>query len=166
MGLAVGFGVPVGGQMVVLALLRSFFKFNSVVAFAFTWVNNPVTLLPMYYGYYYLGSLVLDRPISLTGESFKEMMVPIIHADHFWHSIAQFMSLGFDVLVSWCVTAGILAFTSALLGYLIGLKVQQAHCMNKAREMGISYEKLLERLESSLQKPESAETRTNRQSPC
>jgi len=161
-GLAVGFGVPVGAQMVVLGLLRSLFRFNLVVAFAFTWVNNPVTLLPMYYGYYYFGALVLDRPISLTGESFREMMGPIIHAHHFWHAIGQFISLGFDVLVCWSITAVTLAVTSAVLGYLIGLKVQQAHCMTKARQMGITYEKLLESLESSLRKPDDAEIEPTR----
>ena len=61
-GLAVGFGVPLGGQIVVLALLRTLFRFNSVVAFAFTWVNNPFSIIPLYYGYYYFGARLLNRP--------------------------------------------------------------------------------------------------------
>lgn len=154
-GLAVGFGVPVGAQVVTLALLRALFRFNSVVAFAFTWVNNPFSIIPLYYGYYYLGAHLLNRPVAFTGETFRSLMVPILHADHFWQSLREFSSLGWDVLLCWSVTAALMAAISAILGYVIGLVVQRAHCRRKAVEMGITYEKLLARQEKSLRDREA-----------
>jgi uncharacterized protein (DUF2062 family) len=151
-GLAVGFGVPVGAQVAVMALLRAMFRYNTVVAFAFSWVNNPFTMIPMYYAYYYVGSLLMGKPVVVTGEMFREMMVPIVQADHFLQSIEQFMYLGWDVLIRWLLTAFILAATSSILGYVIGLRVRKAHCRRKAERMGVTYEKLLARLEKTVQR--------------
>ncbi len=148
-GLAVGFGVPVGAQLAAMGLLRAVFRYNTVIAFAFSWVNNPFTMIPMYYGYYYLGSLMLGKPVTLTGETFKKMMAPIVHADHFLESLQQFMYLGFDILIRWGLTSLVLAVTSATLGYVIGLRVQRAHCRRKAEQMGLTYDKLLTKLEQS-----------------
>ena len=36
-GLAVGFGIPVGAQVAAMAVLRAIFRYNTVVAFAFSW---------------------------------------------------------------------------------------------------------------------------------
>lgn len=154
-GLAVGFGVPVGAQLAFMGVLRAVFRYNTVVAFAFSWVNNPFTLIPMYYGYYYVGSVILGKPVALTGEMFQQMMAPIVHADHFWQAIHQFMYLGWDILVRWAVTSIILGITSAVLGYVIGLRVQMAQCRRKAEQMGVTYEKLLEKLEQSMNRMNS-----------
>lgn len=148
-GLAVGFGVPIGGQMVVLGLLRMCFRFNALAAFAFTWVNNPFTMIPMYYGYYYLGSLMLGRPVALTGESFRLLMTPVVQAGHFWESFHGFAQLGWDIVQRWAITAGILGAVSGLLGYVVGYRIQKAHCVRRAQAMGTSYEKLLEDLEKT-----------------
>ena len=82
----------------------------------------------MYYAYYYLGSLVLRRPVALTSSTFREMMSPIVNADNFVQAIQQFSYLGWDILVRWSTTAFILAGTSATLGYVIGLRLQKARC--------------------------------------
>jgi uncharacterized protein len=157
-GLAVGFGAPIGIQTVLMGLLRTIFRYNIVIAFAFSWVNNPITMIPMYYGYYYVGSLILGRPVAVTGETFRHLMMPIVHASHFWDAIHLFISLGWDILLCWAITSLILAVTSAILGYVIGLRMQQAHCRRKAEEMGLTYDKLLARLEQSV-------NRTNNQTP-
>lgn len=149
-GLAVGFGIPVGTQVLVMGLLRAMFRYNTVVAFAFSWVNNPFTMIPMYYGYYYVGSLLLGKPVEITGETFQRLMAPIVHADHFVDAASAFASLGWDILIRWAVVAVGLALTSAVLGYVIGFRVQKAHCRKKAKQMGITYDKLLFDLEKSI----------------
>lgn len=153
-GLAVGFGVPVGAQVAAMALLRAIFRYNTIVAFAFSWVNNPFTMIPMYYAYYYVGSLVLGRPVAMTGSMFREMMDPIVNAHNFLHSIQEFSYLGWDILVRWSVTAAILASTSAILGHVVGLRLQKARCRRRAHQMGLTYEKLVARLEQSIRKPD------------
>lgn len=146
-GLFVGFGIPIGAQLIFLGVLRSLFRFNMLMAFAFTWVNNPISLIPMYYGYYYLGSLVLGKPPVMTASAFQELMTPVIHADYFWQAAQSFLYLGWDFVVRWTVMAVIIGLTTGAAGYTIGYYIQTEHCRRKAARMGITYEKLLKELE-------------------
>lgn len=146
-GLAVGFGAPIGTQMILLGLLRALFRFNSVTAFAFTWVNNPISILPLYYGYYYLGSLMLGKPPIISPDDFQELLTPILHANYFWQGVQAFIHLGSDVVVSWSLSAAILAAVTGTLGYLVALHAQKARSMRRARELGLTYEQLLSSLE-------------------
>jgi len=148
-GLAIGFGMPIGSQMVTLGLLRLAIRFNTLMAFTFTWVNNPITLIPMYYGYYCLGSVVLGRPIVMDAESFRALMRPLAHASYFWEAAHAFVLLGWDTVLRWSVAALIVAAVSGFLGYVVGYHVQKARCMRRARAMGIPYERFVERLEPS-----------------
>jgi uncharacterized protein len=148
-GLFVGFGVPIGGQMISLALLRLLFRFNSVVAFAFTWVNNPITLLPMYYGFYCLGSIILGESVIMTADDFRNLMYPIIHAAHFLDSIRSFLYLGGDLLERWAVGALSVGAVSGALGYAIGYRVRKKRCRRKARQLGITYDNLVKKLEAN-----------------
>ncbi|MBI4961956.1 MAG: DUF2062 domain-containing protein [Desulfomonile tiedjei] len=151
-GLAIGFGVPVGAQMVCLGIVRLLIRFNTLVAFAFTWVNNPFTLIPMYYGYYYLGSLILGRSEVMTLEGFHQLMHPITQAGYFWQSLGAFGRLGGDIVLRWATAALIVAVVSGTLGYVMGYLVQTRRCTRRARRLGISYEKLVADLEKSLEK--------------
>ena len=93
-GLFVGFGIPLGAQMVSLGLLRLALRFNVVIAFVFTWVNNPISVIPMYYGYYVLGSLLMGKPAVMSAADFRELMAPVLSAQYFWNSVHAFMVLG------------------------------------------------------------------------
>lgn len=150
-GLIIGFGVPIGLQMIILALLRLCFRFNTVVAFAMTWVNNPFSLLPLYYCYYYLGSFILNRPVVMSAEDFHALMRPIFHAGYFWESVHAFLFLGWDILERWTVSAGIFGTVFGFVGYVMAYRIQQKRCKRRARAMGMSYEKLLNRLESQVE---------------
>jgi len=155
-GLAIGFGVPVGAQMLCLGVARLLIRFNTLIAFAFTWVNNPVTLIPMYYGYYYLGSLILGRPEVMTLEGFHQLMHPVTKAGYFWQSLRAFAHLGADMVLRWATAAAILSIGAGTLGYVVGHIVQTRRCSARARKLGISYERLVAELEKSLKKNDGA----------
>ena len=151
-GMIVGFGCPVGLQVFSLVAFRMVFRFNSVIAFAFSWVSNPFTFLPMYYLYYYLGSLILHRPSIMPREAFREMLAPILHSDYFWESVHVFGSLGWDVLLRWFVTAILVSAVTALAAYVATYHFQRLRCRRKANKLGISYERLVADLEVTLGK--------------
>jgi uncharacterized protein len=156
-GLFVGLGIPVGTQMMMLGLLRLMFKFNTIVAFACTWVNNPITLIPMYYGYYCLGSLMLGRHGIISAEEFQSLMSPILHAEYFWNSAQAFAYLGWDIVVRWFVAALTVSATCGLLGYVTGYRIWMSRCRKKAERLGISYGELLSKLESTVEKEGKAQ---------
>lgn len=152
MGLIVGFGCPVGLQVVSLVFFRMVFRFNSVIAFAFSWVTNPFTFIPMYYGYYYLGSLILHRPSIMSQKAFKDLLAPMLRTDYFWESVHAFGSLGWDVVLRWFVTAILVSAITAPTAYVATYHFQRLRCRRRARKLGISYEKLVADLETRLSK--------------
>jgi hypothetical protein len=96
--------------------------------------------------------------VALTGEAFRALMSPIVNSGHPLDSLYAFLYLGWDILERWSVTAVIVGAASGTLGYLIGLHVQKGHCRRKAQELGVTYEKLLEKLEQSLGKGHNRRT--------
>jgi uncharacterized protein (DUF2062 family) len=134
--------------MASLGFLRLLFRFNSVIAFAFTWVNNPITLLPMYYGFYCVGSLILDEPMTMSLEDFRSLMRPIASGGYFWESVRPFLSLGGDLLERWLVGASLVGGIAGLLGYAVSYRVCVSKCKRRAKQLGIRYEHLVIKLES------------------
>jgi uncharacterized protein len=155
-GFFIGLGVPLGVQMVALGLLRVFVKFNTAMAFTFTWINNPISLIPMYYGYYYLGSIVLGKSVSLSAESFQALLKPMLHSSYFWQAFSSFLYLGWDLVVRWSVGAVIVASSCSLIGYLVSYNVQKTRCARRARQIGINYAQLLRTLESKTRETDRA----------
>ncbi len=147
-GLVVGFGVPLGGHIVTLTLLRLLFRFNFPAAIAFTWVCDPFNVIFVYYGYYCLGSLLLGRPLEMNFEVFRTLVSPIADRAYFWEHVSAFMSLGQDLLTRWFVGAETLAVVSGVLGYVITYKIQLVRCRRAAKKMELKYEDLIGHLET------------------
>lgn len=61
MGVFVAFTPTVGIQITIVVILGTLMRANRIAAVAMTWISNPVTMIPMYYGYYVLGLFVLGR---------------------------------------------------------------------------------------------------------
>jgi len=150
-GFVVGFGVPIGGHVLSLGFLRLALRFNFILALAVSSVVNPFNIIPLYYGYYWLGSLVLGRPVAMNFEVFQKIMNPVLDKGYFWEVHAAFIQLGWEILVRWAVAAAILAVVSGTLGYVVTYRIQKKRCTKKAQMLGIQYEKYLEELEENAQ---------------
>ena len=77
LGLAIGLWwaltPTVGIQMTVSFIFCTVARANVPIALAMCWVSNPVTFIPMYYGYYWLGLILLNTPAT-PWEEFKEQI--------------------------------------------------------------------------------------------
>jgi uncharacterized protein len=147
LGLIIGLIIPVGGQLAALALLRMIMRFNYVIAAAFTLVSNPLNMIPLYYGYYCLGSLVLGKQVSMNFEVFEKLMHPVMDKTYFWEALAAFTDLGCEILVRWTVAAVLLATIFGILGYVVTFRIQEKRCRRAAEGLGIAYEHFLTGLE-------------------
>lgn len=54
--------MPMPFQMFPSAICAIFFRANILVAIAWVWVSNPLTMLPILYASYYLGCVLLGIP--------------------------------------------------------------------------------------------------------
>jgi uncharacterized protein (DUF2062 family) len=63
-GIFVAF-LPIPGQMFVAAFLALMFSANLPLAIALVWITNPITIVPIFYGTYELGSFLLGQQTAL-----------------------------------------------------------------------------------------------------
>jgi uncharacterized protein (DUF2062 family) len=147
MGLAVGFAVPVGGQVALMGVLRSVVRFNFLVAVAFSLISNPFDMIPLYYGYYKLGCWVTGMAPDVNYELFKRLMHPITQSDYFWEALSAFMALSREILSAWFVAAAILASIGAVAGYAVTYKIQTIRANRRAERLEHRYERVVEELE-------------------
>ncbi len=102
-GLFIAF-VPSPMQMLLAATVAIYFRVNLPLSVSLVWITNPLTMLPIYYFGYKLGTVLLGQPaleteFSLSQDGLFQML---------WHSW-QPLLLGCFVLSS----------LSALTGYLL-----------------------------------------------
>ena len=142
LGLIVGFGAPLGSHMLILGIARLIFKFNFMVAFGFTFVVNPFTVIPLYYGYYLLGSFLLGESPSLSFENFKSAMGPVMETDHFWETVLAFFHLGEMIVRRWLVAAAFVGVLTGGLGYVATYIVQKRRCFKSVVKLSEEYKKL------------------------
>jgi len=138
LGLLVALGIPMGGHTLALGLLRVFLRYNIVVAFAFTWIVNPFTVIPLYYGYYYIGSLILGGESIMGVAGFRQAMEPIIHAKHFLDALKQFALLDLQLLKSWAVMAVLVSIPTSVLGYVMAYYIQNRRSTSRVKEVDTS----------------------------
>ena len=67
-GMFVGMTPTVGIQMMVIlaiaAVTRPLFHFNRVAGLIAVYISNPLTMLPMYAAFYYVGTLLVEAPMT------------------------------------------------------------------------------------------------------
>lgn len=146
-GLLVGFGIPMGGHTAMLLFLRLLVRFNFVVSIGVSCVINPLTIVPLYYGYYCLGSFLLGKPAELNRELFEAALDPIVSQGHSLAALRAFADLSGDIITRWITAAALVALVMGIAGYVITEKIQQKRCRKAAEKMGMSYRAYLAQLE-------------------
>ncbi len=124
LGLLVGFGFPLGLQWVSLGLIRTVFRFNFLLALALTWVNNPFTVGPMYYGFYLMGSALIGNPSEINSDTFLELMAPLFKAETFPDSLSGLAEIGSEILIKWAIGASITGLLFGTVGYVATYYIQ------------------------------------------
>jgi uncharacterized protein len=146
-GLFVGLALPVGCHVAVLTGLRALFRFNYLAALLFSCVGNPITMIPLYYGYYHVGSRIAGKSPSLDFSAFQSLMHPVSESTFFWEALAAFGSLGWEILIRWGTAAFAFGTGAAILGYWAAMLAQTTRRKREARKRCMEYGALLAELE-------------------
>lgn len=106
-GVFLGLTPTVGLQMITVMLLsactRRLFRFNVMAALMAVYVSNPVTLVPIYYGLYKVGTLFVGG--TVTREQFAATL-EYSNFSEWWNTVAElFVSLGHPLLVGTAVVS-------------------------------------------------------------
>ncbi len=121
LGAAIGMGIgmtpTVGAQTFTVVglvfLTRRFFHFNRMAALLTIYVSNPLTVVPLYYFLYWVGTFVV--PGDVTQEDFARI-VDYQGFSGWWESISElFLDVGTPLMIGTAIVAPI----SGLLTYPI-----------------------------------------------
>ncbi len=120
MGIFIGLLPIMGIQMAVVAILALPFHGNLKAAIAGVWISNPITFLPMYWGYYQFGLIFSSTP-EVGWERFQGIISEA--AEWNWMSISESMNrivdIGVDILVPMWIGSAILAVTIGVPTYFV-----------------------------------------------
>ena len=134
LGFVAGFIMPIGGQLLLIGILRMLLRFNTLLAISFSLISNPFTVIPLYRGYYGIGSLFIGNSINLDKQQFDTIMDSIVNQTYAWNSIAAFSDLGLDILVRWFLGAVVLAAIFGTIGYIVTFFFQSKRCVKSTDE--------------------------------
>ncbi|GIW71687.1 MAG: hypothetical protein KatS3mg102_1229 [Planctomycetota bacterium] len=99
LGLVIAFTPTVGIQMVLVLIIHTLARANRLAGIAMVWLTNPLTVVPVYWWDYVLGSWLLARP-RIPLERFRELFA--LEQTGFFAQFFEFLrnvgELGLDVL--------------------------------------------------------------------
>lgn len=133
LGTWVAFTPTVGFQMFLVTVLALPLRANIPISIALVWVSNPVTVIPMYYSYYWLGTVVLGMETlgyRAIGASFTEAIVAMGSQE----VLRGLGVLGAEVLWPLAVGSVIIATVLAIPAYQVGLRLAARRRARMLRE--------------------------------
>ncbi len=119
-GIFIGLLPIMGVQMAVVAIFALPFRANLKAAVAGVWISNPITFIPMYWGYYRFG-LLFTPAREVSWERFQNIITEA--SDWSWTevytSVNRIVDIGTDILVPMWIGASILAVAFGVPTYFV-----------------------------------------------
>jgi uncharacterized protein (DUF2062 family) len=114
-----------GVQVISLAALRVFVKFNPAIAIMVSMINNPFTVGPLYYLYYAMGCRIMGNPeFTCATDSWY---LPVTNT---WGECLSSIFAMATAIVSRCaLTAVIMAFVGGVAGYMVAAMIQRVSAL-------------------------------------
>jgi uncharacterized protein (DUF2062 family) len=125
----------VGIQMFLVTVIGLPWKANIPIAIALVWLSNPLTIVPMYYAFYWLGTVLMGLP----ARSYKELAVVLLdmvrHVDEpDWSLLEGLKVLGSEVVTPMLVGSVVLATLVAVPTYHVALRLAWRRQARRLRE--------------------------------
>ncbi|MEW8505159.1 MAG: DUF2062 domain-containing protein [Candidatus Thiodiazotropha sp.] len=108
--------IPLPMQMVFAAAAAIFFRVNLPLSVALVWITNPITIPPMFYFAYLVGTWITGENATL---------------EPFQLSWDWIQSLGNEVLIPLIIGSLVCATVSSILGYSLILWIWRWHAVEK-----------------------------------
>ena len=106
--------IPIPGQTIFATLTAIRMKGNIGLAIAFTWLSNPLTMIPCIYAAYTLGRLALVRPAK---ENFLQDLINAFSLP--WREMMQWFWSNFDFVLPFLVGSVLLSALAGGLFYFL-----------------------------------------------
>jgi uncharacterized protein (DUF2062 family) len=107
-GMFVALTPTVGFQMLTVAIVGTLIKANRIIGLILCWISNPITMIPMYYGYYWLGGKLLTIE-TWTFHNFSSKIDGLMSVKNELGYFAFMEQLGHEILLPLCAGSLIIA---------------------------------------------------------
>ncbi len=123
-GLFVGMIPLIPCQTIIAIILCLILRGNFAIAFAVSWISNPITILPLAYLTYLIGNFIIGEKGSSV--ILQKMNWNIFKSDHIWSS---FVTLSTQFGKAFFIGLPVIALSAALIGYLLVVIGWQIICI-------------------------------------
>ncbi len=125
----------VGIQMTIAAFIGIPWGANLPIAIALIWLSNPLTMLPLYYSFYWLGTAILPGPVRSYRDVASQLSSHIdAIVNHGEGVLTALRSLGRDIGLPMVVGSLVLATALAIPAYYITLRWATRRHARRLRE--------------------------------
>ncbi len=135
-GMFLGMTPTVGLQMIIMLIVGTVIRANRIAGVAMVYISNPLTVVPIYWLDYLVGSTLLDSR-SLTYDGFRETCRAFMSewdVAGLWTATLGFISVHSDIAVAMAVGGVVLGVVFALPVYPLTLRLVLAHRRHKAKK--------------------------------
>jgi len=114
-GVFISFTPTVGLHMVLVVLLSLFIRMNRTAALASVWLNNPLTLIPVFFFNYLVGTwLLFRRPVGWADFD-QAVRTALVYRHWYENAWAMFITLGRLTLeIAWPLWLGSVIVATAI----------------------------------------------------
>ena len=132
----------VGIQMWLVFMTWLLFKkvfrrdFSLVLGLAYTWITNVFTMIPIYYGFYVTGQIMMNRPITSYSD-LKGTMEKVFFADYtLWEKVVTSCKL---LLEDWGLGMGVgclpWAFVCGVGSYYLTMRYERLRSERRLKQL-------------------------------
>lgn len=143
LGTAVGIWLAmtptVGIQMILMIIIGTVVRANRLAGIVMVYISNPLTLVPIYWGDYWLGSVLMGQE-TVTRAAFEEdlnQILRLFNEQGAWDSLRYAIDAKLKIFVPMMVGGSVLGAVLAAPAYPLTLRVVRAHQRRKARKAAL-----------------------------
>lgn len=154
LGIIVAMTPTVGIQMILVTIVNTIFRVNRLAGILMVWISNPLTLIPIYWLDYWVGSILMQRDL-MTYEAFSKHMSVILDKlkdMDMWSGFIEFMGFLGELAAPLFLGGFIVGIVCGIPMYPITLKAVKRH---RARKEARRLRKLARRHSLPQDPPES-----------
>jgi uncharacterized protein (DUF2062 family) len=130
-GVFIAFTPLLGLHAILATLVALVFRFNKIAIYVGTFINNPVTLVPIVAASYAAGALLLGRPLQLPGVGWRLLTHPHPFDAFYWHALSRHL---WDIVVPFSAGGLLLSVVCSLAAYPVTLRLLRANARRKAQK--------------------------------
>lgn len=137
LGLFIGFLIPMGLQLIIVLPLAFLFRVSKVMAAAFTFVTNHLTIFIIYPVQCFVGSYLIFNPLSM--RQIHEQLREFISGGE----ASVLWEIGMELLLSFFAGGLLFGLIAAVIGYKMTLSLIHAYRKKRSERKGLPGKKML-----------------------